>query len=248
MRLCAAFAALGFALLPEVAPAAAGPCHDVTWQQQGYTVCTVQAGADVRVWQNDAEGNPLGSFERVGAALKADARHLVFAMNAGMFSPERQPIGLTVIDGKEIHPIVTSAGPGNFGMLPNGVFCVKSDGFAVIESRAYAKAPPDCRFATQSGPMLVIDGAEHPRFLASSESRHVRNGVGVSADGKTAYFAISDQAVTFHDFATLFRDDLKTPNALYFDGSVSRLYAPGLGREDIGLPLGPIVGLAVPSS
>jgi len=51
--------------------------------------------------------------------------------------------------------------------------------------------------------------------------------------------------VTFHDFGTLFRDHLKLPNALYFDGNVSRLYAPDMGRADAGFPLGPIVGVVV---
>jgi uncharacterized protein YigE (DUF2233 family) len=32
-------------------------------------------------------------------------------------------------------------------------------------------------------------------------------------------------------------------NALYFDGKISRLFAPELGRSDIGFPIGPMVGL-----
>ena len=137
---------------------------------------------------------------------------------------------------------MTVEGPGNFGLLPNGVFCV-ADRFAVIESRAFAAAPPQCRFATQSGPMLVIDGALHPRFLPESDSTYIRNGVGISADGDTAWFVISDKAVNFHRFARFFRDALGAPNALYLDGSVSRLVVPGEGRADFGLPMGPIIGL-----
>jgi uncharacterized protein YigE (DUF2233 family) len=60
-------------------------------------------------------------------------------------------------------------------------------------------------------------------------------------------FAISNDTVNFHDFATLFRDRLNTPNALYFDGKVSRLYAPSLNRSDFGWQLGPIVGVLDPA-
>ena len=91
--------------------------------------------------------------------------------------------------------------------------------------------------------MLVIDGALHPRFLPDSTSTYIRNGVGVSADGQTAWFVISDRPVTFHRFARFFRDSLGAPNALYFDGSISRLFVPAQGRADFGLPLGPMVGL-----
>ena len=129
-------------------------------------------------------------------------------------------------------------------MLPNGVFCTGgARPFQVIESRAFAAAQPDCRLATQSGPMLVIDGELHPRFLVDSDSRYIRNGVGVSPDGQTAFFAISDKPVTFHEFGRLFRDGLGVRDALYFDGSISRLYAPGLNRADFGRSLGPMVGL-----
>jgi uncharacterized protein YigE (DUF2233 family) len=95
--------------------------------------------------------------------------------------------------------------------------------------------------------MLVIDGALHPRFIADSPSRYIRNGVGVSADGSRAYFVISQGRVNFAEFARLFRDALGTPQALYFDGNVSRLFAPGMGRRDMGFPMGPIVGTVVPA-
>ena len=89
----------------------------------------------------------------------------------------------------------------------------------------------------------MIDGDLHPRFLKDGTSRYVRNGVGTSADGKTAIFAISNSVVSFYDFGSFFRDVLKTPNALYFDGKVSRLHAPSMGRSDLGFRLGPIVGV-----
>jgi uncharacterized protein YigE (DUF2233 family) len=146
----------------------------------------------------------------------------------------------------EVRGVITSDGPGNFGLLPNGVFCI-GDGWAqVYESRAYAADRPECRFATQSGPMLVIDGELHPRFIDGGSSRYVRNGVGVTADG-TVVAVISDGPVNFHTFGRFFRDGLGTPNALYFDGNISRLYAPELGRNDLGLPMGPILGAVVPA-
>jgi uncharacterized protein YigE (DUF2233 family) len=91
--------------------------------------------------------------------------------------------------------------------------------------------------------MLVIDSELHPRFLPDSSSRFLRNGVGTSPDGKTAHFVISNEAVTFHEFGRFFRDVLKTPNALYFDGKISRLHAPQLDRSDGGFWMGPIIGV-----
>lgn len=227
-------------------PALAGPCRNMTFDDTSYAICEVHAGDDLRLFQADAHGAPLGSFPAVDEKLRAEGKALAFGMNGGMYHPNRAPVGLLIEDGQQRAPIVTAAGPGNFGMLPNGVFCVKDRGFAIIESRAFAAKPPTCRFATQSGPMLVIDGALHPRFIENSDSRYIRNGVGVSADGKTALFAISGKAVNFIDFARLFRDGLHVPNALYFDGKISRLYAPDLGRNDFGFSMGPIIGLATP--
>ena len=231
--------ALMLALLPF---AAAAGCRDFDFESVPYTICEVQASQDLRMFQSGQNG-PLGSFTAVEAGLASEGKTLGFAMNAGMYHADYSPVGLYLSDGETAGELVTGASNDNFGMLPNGVFC--SGGarpYQVIESRAFAKARPDCRLATQSGPMLVIDGALHPRFLIDSDSRHIRNGVGVSADGGTAWFAISDRAVTFHEFGRLFRDGLGARDALYFDGSVSRLYAPALNRADFGRRLGPIIG------
>lgn len=234
---------LATAFLAFVPGLAAADCTDAEFDGLRFSLCEVLAGDDLRLFLNGPDGVAHGSFARIDAALEARGEELVFAMNAGMYHPDRSPVGLYIEDGQALRGIVTSAGPGNFGMLPNGVFCIGAEGFAVIESRTYAEAPPDCRHATQSGPMLVIDGALHPRFLIDSDSLLVRNGVGVSADGLRAVFAISNQPVTFHQFGRLYRDHLGLPQALYFDGNVSRLHAPGLGRSDWGRPMGPVVGL-----
>jgi uncharacterized protein YigE (DUF2233 family) len=235
---------LALALLLAPTAMQAAECRDTSFEGASYTLCEVAAGEDLRLFQSGPDG-AYGSFKNVDAALATEGKALGFAMNAGMYHRDLAPVGLYVEDGVEVSKLVTRAGPGNFGLLPNGVFCI-GETFRVIESRVFRKERPDCRYATQSGPMLVIGGKLHPKLLADSDSLYVRNGVGVSRDGTRAVFAISNEAVNFHTFARLFRDELGLPDALYFDGNISRLYAPALGRHDGGFPMGPMVGTVVP--
>lgn len=236
--------AAGFLLALTVQASAEG-CGRMDHDGQSYTLCQISAAEEprLRLWQDGPDGKPLRNFGNVRRLLTG-SESIRFAMNAGMFHADYRPVGLLVIDGHELSGLVTAGGGGNFGMLPNGVFCTGgARPFAVIESRAFAQAAPECRLATQSGPMLVIDGELHPRFLVDSDSRYIRNGVGVSNDGQVAWFAISDRPVTFHEFGRLFRDGLQARDALYFDGSISRFYAPALNRADFGRSLGPMIGL-----
>lgn len=227
--------------------ATAQDCRDTEFDGNRYTLCQIDTSrADLRLFLNGPDGNILGQFRSVDTMLAARGLKLAFAMNAGMYHANRAPVGHYVENGTEVMRVVPNKGPGNFGMLPNGVFCIRPNRADVIETLAYIKRAPDCTYATQSGPMLVIDGALHPRFLANSTSRYIRNGVATNTDGTRAVFAISRNVVTFHDFASLFRDALGLPNALYFDGNISRLYAPALARHDAGFNMGPIVGLVVP--
>ncbi|MGL4238063.1 phosphodiester glycosidase family protein [Tabrizicola sp.] len=235
---------LAFALMLAPLDAGAVTCRDTTFEGASYTLCEVTSGEDLRLFHSGPEG-VYGSFKNIDAALVAEGKALSFAMNAGMYHHDLSPVGLYVEDGNEVARLVTADGPGNFGLLPNGVFCF-GERFRILESRAFKKEAPDCRFATQSGPMLVIKGELHPKLLPDSDSTYVRNGVGVSEDGTRAVFAISNDEVNFHAFARLFRDELALKDALYFDGNISRLYAPDLNRHDGGFPMGPTVGTVVP--
>lgn len=218
-------------------------CEDVTYEGQSWTTCTVTpAIEDLRLFHSDSTRALFGNFPAIDMD-QPDGRRLGFAMNAGMYHSDRRPVGLYVEDGEQTMRLVTNAGPGNFGLLPNGVLCLTDTHARVIETLRFEAEKPECRDATQSGPMLVIDGELHPRFLPNSTSRYVRNGVGTTDAGDLAVFAISNGPVTFHEFGRFFRDHLGLPQALYFDGNVSRLHAPSLGRSDAGFALGPIVGV-----
>jgi prepilin-type processing-associated H-X9-DG protein len=164
-----------------------------------------------------------------------------FAMNGGMYDEEGAPVGLYVERGRTLKRLNTRPGPGNFHLMPNGVFAIDARGrVSVTPSGAFARTVPAPRWATQSGPMLVIAGRLHPKFDADGESRLVRNGVGVK-DSNTAFFAISEEGVSFGRFARFFRDRLGCANALFLDGSVSSLWDPGAARQDGYSRLGPMI-------
>jgi uncharacterized protein YigE (DUF2233 family) len=236
IRICALLVGLW------ASPALAVTCTDVVFETLSYTTCTVDPATErLELFLNDAKGDPLGSFTALEQAYPG--KTIPFAMNAGMYQQDRSPVGYFVQDGVELHRLLTGESAGNFGMLPNGVFCLKFEHAFVLETHVLEAMSSLCQYATQSGPMLVIDGALHPRFLPDSTSRYIRNGVGTPADGAQAVFAISNQPVTFYEFARFFRDGLGLPNALYFDGNISRLHAPSLGRSDPGRAMGPMVGV-----
>jgi prepilin-type processing-associated H-X9-DG protein len=230
------------------APVVIAPgCAPHSFDSAQYTLCSFDVRHDdIRLYWSGADDKPYGGFAALASMLSAHGRKLRFAMNAGMFGDDFAPVGLYVEDGKRLRRADTRAGPTNFHLLPNGVFWV-GDGLAGVEETSrFLSDAPAAKFATQSGPMLVIDGHIHPKILPTGASQKVRNGVCVR-DGVTAIFAISDEPVTFHAFARLFRDELGCANALFLDGSVSSLYATELGRDDELAPLGPMIGVTVPA-
>ena len=233
------------AALPGIARAE--PCSSVAYAGSQYTVCRYDArDVDISIhWRND-EGQPYGSLGALRRDVVARNRTFLFAMNAGMYHEDLSPVGYHVENREKLHSANTRRGPGNFHMLPNGIFFVEGQRAGVMETGAFLTRNRRPDFATQSGPMLVIDGRLHPRFNAESEHRKPRNGVGVSVDGRTVYFAISNGVVTFYNFAKLFQVRLKTPNALFLDGgSAPQMLTPEVSKPSFA-PVGPIVAVSRP--
>lgn len=236
---------LGLALLTGLLAGPAGAVEYRTVEHAGkrHTVGIVDPARErLDLFLKDDKGAHLHTFAAVEALLAARGKRLVFGMNAGMFHANSEPVGLFVVEGRELTPLTTAAAEGNFFLKPNGVFAVTAAGAVVMESVRWQASGEKARLATQSGPMLVIDGALHPAFRAGSTSRLYRNGIGIGPD-KKVFFAISNEPVNFHEFATLFRDALHCRNALFLDGTLSSLHAPELKRSDVKFPLGPILGV-----
>jgi uncharacterized protein YigE (DUF2233 family) len=239
LRAFARLAALAFLALASTGVAAQEPCRKVAFAGSEFSVCTF----DLRRYRIDTvlrapDGQPYGSLDKFTRAAEGPA--LAAAMNAGMYQPDLTPAGLYVEKGRMLKPANTAGGHGNFHLKPNGVFYVSGERAGVLETGAYLRAKPAAESATQSGPMLVINGRIHPKISDQGVSRKIRNGVGVR-DGRTVVFAISNGPVTFGEFAHLFRDELGCANALFLDGSISSLYAPSLNRRDGFWPVGPIL-------
>lgn len=241
-----AVALLASAAQPAIAQSAppAKPCTSLTHEGARYTVCTVQpAKATIRLALHRPDGEPYATLSALPKRDAATRQPLLFAVNAGMFHADLQPVGLYVEGGRQLKRASTTTGPGNFHLKPNGIFFVAGGRAGVLETGAYLRQKPRADIATQSGPMLVIDGKLHPKFNRAETSRKMRNGVGVTASGAVV-FAITDEAVSFAAFGRLFRDALACPNALFLDGgSVPTLYAPALGRGSNFLPMGPMLAI-----
>ena len=226
---------------PEAAKAAAGPCETRTFEGSRFTACRYDSSRHRIAIADARDGKALRGFAALGESLGPEAETLLFAMNAGMYDEQGLPIGLHVENGRELHAVNLNDGPGNFHLKPNGVFAVDANGkVSIVPGDNWGRRK--ALFASQSGPMLLIGGRLHPRIQPDGPSLHVRNGVG-TADGRTAWFVISEDPVSFGRFARFFRDALGCRDALFFDGAVSSLWDPGAGRMDRGYALGPMVAV-----
>jgi uncharacterized protein YigE (DUF2233 family) len=252
MKMVQRFAAAIFVLAALASPAAAEPCRSESFDGTAYTVCSFDPAIDdVRMFWGDGEGAPYKTFGALGQAVSAGGKTLTFAINGGMYGDDFSPTGLYVEDGKEFSPPNPKTVTGepqdipNFYKKPNGVFYLADKSAGVITTDAWLVSPPKATFATQSGPMLVIDGKIHPAFIENSTDRKDRDGVGVDASGKV-HFVITEDRVSFYNFARFFRDGLGCDNALFLDGgSAPGIYAPELGRDDAPGHggYGPIIGV-----
>lgn len=214
-------------------------CQALVVEGNRYTHCRVPlpSGGLGLAWR-DPKGESFRDFSRLADDLAGRDRKLVFALNAGMYDANFSPVGLYVEEGKVLTPLnlrKVEGGGGavpNFYKQPNGVFYLTAKGAGILSTGQFAATKPDVVFATQSGPMLVIDGKINSIFISNSTDKRRRSGVGV-CEGNQVSFLVSDDAVNFADFASVFQTALHCPNALFLDGGRGAgLFESTTGRSD----------------
>ncbi len=202
----------------------------------GGGTCTIYkvdlATSQLDLMDRDEDGTRFGNAKELEEWGTRRGRTLRFATNAGIFSWTFNPLGLFVTNGKERVPLNSQEGSGNFYMKPNGVFYLQDKRAHIVQTSDY-KPTGRVELASQSGPLLLMNGNLHPSFRKDSENKVIRSGVGLS-DGGQVYFAISNENISFWDFASLFKDKLGCTDALYLDGLISKMYVPDLRRNQKG--------------
>lgn len=200
-----------------------------------FTVARIKLDQELlQLFWKRADGTAYQNFHALRDDVKARGQELVLATNAGIYAEDRTPLGLHVEKSTELRALNLHKGSqSNFALKPNGVFFLDNNGAGILTTERYAAETPTPILATQSGPLLVIDGALHPKFKADSSSVHLRNGIGVISP-KEVVIVISNWPVNFHTFASFFAEVLHCRNALYLDGSLSGLYAPAINRKGAG--------------
>ncbi|MEZ4884166.1 MAG: phosphodiester glycosidase family protein [Chitinophagales bacterium] len=188
---------------------------------------------DIGFFLKDKNKKNIQSFHQLDLQLQQENKKLLFATNGGMFTSAYEPVGLYIENGQVVQPINLKQESGNFFMQPNGIFYITKNGEAhIIPSKTFNDSlMRNMEFATQSGPMLLIDGKIHSKFGEESTNTNIRSGVGI-IDDQTVVFAISNTEVNFYDFASFFQQKFGCQNALYLDGVISEMYLPELGRYD----------------
>ncbi len=200
---------------------------------------------DLRFYWKNSNGKNYGNFQNLKSEIEKDKRELVFAMNGGMYMKDFSPQGLYIENGEIKRNInKVKEGYGNFYLQPNGIFLITKNNKPEILVTDALINTDNIKYATQSGPMLLINGKIHPKFTEGSTNVHIRNGVGVLPSGNLL-FAMSKKKINFYDFACFFKEK-GCLNALYLDGFVSRAYVPSKKWEQIDGNLGVIIGVTRP--
>lgn len=193
-------------------------------------------------WKDDQQQN-FKSIDHLKTWLAKNNKQLLFAMNGGMYKQDNSPQGLFIENKKMMVPLDTSSGNGNFYLKPNGVFYITTANAPVICNTPNFRNDGEIKYATQSGPMLVIDGEINSVFKINSANTNIRNGVGILPDNNII-FVMSKKEINFYDFANYFKK-AGCKNALYLDGFVSRTYLPEQYWEQTDGNFGVIIGTTI---
>jgi uncharacterized protein YigE (DUF2233 family) len=216
-----------------------------------YVVCLVSARHNaIRIHPNTT--HRLRPLRYTWKMLERNGNRPIMVVNGGMYEKDGSPVGLLISKGIFFHKVDRSdlPVPDNFHLYPNGIFYSdKRNRFFISSTKEYLlTGKKQIQYATQSGPMLLMQDSIHPSFIYGSSNLHFRNGVGVveGSDRSVVAFVISESKVSFYDMALVYKYILNCKDALYLDGSISRMYFKKGNSEigDLGGELGPVISVS----
>jgi uncharacterized protein YigE (DUF2233 family) len=139
------------------------------------------------------------------------------AINGGFFTPEYRPLGLMIVDGKEINPLRKADW---------GVFYVQDNQARIIHTTEFQN-DRNITQALQVGPRLVVNGRE----LQMKKQVARRSAVGVTKKNQVILLNTDDTEVYAQDLARIFHlpeseGGLECRDAMVLDGGPSaQMYA-----------------------
>ncbi len=184
-----------------------GNCRTINYRDQNFDTYIVDLSkSNLSFNSKTKSGKIIKTLTNFKKYLSSQKKELIFATNGGMFRPNFNPVGLYIENSKELFPVNLKKGSGNFFLKPNGIFYInKWKGAGIIESSNYYKIKGKVKYATQSGPLLLINGVVHKKLSENSPNKYIRSGVGI-INKKTVVFIISKKPVNFYDLAMLFKE------------------------------------------
>ena len=151
--------------------------------------------------------------------IKALARksQAVAAVNGGFFTPEYRPLGLLIVDGKEINPLRRADW---------GVFYIQNDRARILHTTEF-RNDGNVTQGLQVGPRLVVNGRE----LQMKKQIARRSAVGVTKRDLVILLNTDDTEAYAQDLARIFHlpeseGGLECRDAMALDGGPSaQMYA-----------------------
>lgn len=151
---------------------------------------------------------------------------MIFLINACISDTLCRPIGYYVENSQQIQTANLGSGSGNFFLKPNGALLFMQDN-VIICATSEIQSYKNVKLGVQSGPLLLSNGAVNPQFNPISQNKNIRCGVGIYSDSKGdkfLVFAISNNPISFFDFAELFSKKFKCDSALCLESVGCAMY------------------------
>lgn len=193
--------------------------QSLTYQQSPVTAIRIDAGkCRLRVV------NAYQDHDHAGVMAATVCPKVGVAINASYFDTERKPMGLLIVDGKQVQQPLRGSSWSTFYLRGNRAGIVP----------AGVTLPKGVTQALQCKPRLVVDG-KIQSFKANAATR--RSAVGIDARGRVI-LAAANGRLTLEQWAACLRDTFGCVNALNLDGGPStQLAVNGKTRYDGGWPV-----------